>query len=68
MTGARTKHIDIKLHFVRHYIEDGIIKIEFVKSENNSSDICTKNVKTELLDKHTDSFMEEKAFYNKGGC
>ena len=58
-SGTRTKHMDIKLHFVRHYIEDGIIQIEFVKSEDNKSDMCAKNVKQELLDKYTMGIMEE---------
>ena len=57
--GTRTKHIDIKMHFIRHYIEDGIVQIEIVKSDENKSDICTKNVKPELLIKHTDGMLEE---------
>ena len=58
-SGTRTKHIDIKMHFIRHYIEDGIVQIEFVKSDENKSDICTKNVKPELLSKHMDGTLEE---------
>ena len=41
----RTKHIDIKHHFVREYIEDELMKIVFIKSEENKVDIWTKNVK-----------------------
>ena len=47
----RTKHIDVKHHFVREYIEKGLIKIVFVKSEENDADIWTKNVKQETYDK-----------------
>ena len=47
------------MHFIRHYIEDGIVQIEFVKSDENKSDICTKNVKPELLSKHMDGTLEE---------
>jgi hypothetical protein len=32
-TSQRTKYIDIRQHFVREFIEDGILKIIFVKSE-----------------------------------
>ena len=28
----RTKHVDTRTHFVRHYVEDGMIKIKFVRS------------------------------------
>ena len=59
ISGTRTKHIDIKMHFIRQYVEDGIVQIEFVRSDENKSDICTKNVKPELLIKHTDGMLEE---------
>ena len=59
VSGTRTKHIDIKMHFVRYYIEDGIIQIEFIKSEDNKSDMCTKNVKAELLEKHSMGILED---------
>jgi hypothetical protein len=35
------------IHFIRENVEDGIIKIEFVKSNDNDSDIFTKNVNQE---------------------
>ena len=34
----RTKHVDIRHHYVRQYVEDGMVKIIFVRSEENSSD------------------------------
>lgn len=43
-TSNRTKHIDTHYHFVREYIEDGTIQIEFVRSEENHADIFTKNL------------------------
>ena len=42
-TGGRTKHIDVKYHYVREYIRDGVIQIVFVKLENNHSNVFTKN-------------------------
>ena len=56
----RTKHVDIRYHFVREYIEDGIVKVKFVRSEDNDSDVFTKNLSGELLDKHAEKFMEVK--------
>ena len=56
-TSQRTKHIDVKYHFVREYVENGLIKIVFVKSEENDADIWTKNVKSEIFRKHTEKFM-----------
>ena len=61
---TRTKHVDIRYHYVREYIMDGFIKIIFVKSENNKSDIFTKNVSSEVYDKHRDSYIEKKDYLN----
>jgi hypothetical protein len=58
-TGQRTKHIDIRTHFVRNMILEGIIKTLFVKSEDNTADVFTKNVSEDLFIKHTDKFMED---------
>ena len=42
ISGPRTKHVDIRYYFVRDYIEKGITQIDFVKSEDNDSDIFKK--------------------------
>ncbi len=44
---AKTKHVDMRLKFINLYIEDGVIKIVFVKGGNNKSDPLTKNVNIE---------------------
>ena len=48
----RTKHVDIRHHYVRQYVEDGIVKIIFVKSEENTADAYTKNVSGVLYSRH----------------
>ena len=48
----RTKHVDIRAHYVRQYVEDGIVKIIFVKSEENTADAYTKNVSGVLYSRH----------------
>ena len=53
-TSPRTKHIDIRTHYVRQLIDSGILKIVFIKSEDNDADIYTKNVSEELFNKHVD--------------
>ena len=40
----RTKHVDIRVHFVSSYINNHeVVTIDFVKSAENTSDIMTKN-------------------------
>ena len=41
-TTDRTKHIDIRISFVKEYQENGKIIIKFVKSVDNESDILTE--------------------------
>jgi hypothetical protein len=65
-TGFRTRHVDTRYHFVREFIEDGFIKIEFVRSVENDSDLFTKNVNQELYEKHTKKFLEDSQFYSTG--
>ena len=56
----RTKHVDIRTQFVNEYVEDGIIKIIFVQSNNNDYDIMTKNVNDDLLNKHAGKLITNK--------
>ena len=39
----RTKHVDTRAHFVRSYVINEVVTIEFVKSNENISDIMMKN-------------------------
>jgi hypothetical protein len=57
--GVKTRHVDTRYHFVRENLDDGIIKIEFIKSVENQSDIFTKNVIQEIYERHVGKFLEE---------
>ena len=59
-TSNRTKHIDTHYHFVREYIEDGIIQIKFVRSEDNHADIFTKNLPIESYREYRKYIMGNK--------
>ena len=56
-SGNRTKHINTRYHFVRERIEDGILQVEFVPSEENVADIMMKNLNQELFNKHSSSLF-----------
>ena len=63
-TSPRTKHVSIKRLFVREFVQDGEIAIKFVRSENNDSDVWSKNTSVAVFEKHTNKFMvyhEEKS-------
>jgi hypothetical protein len=40
----RIRDIDASYQFIREHAEDGFIKIMFVKTDNNKSELFTKNV------------------------
>ncbi len=56
-TSQRTKHIDVRHHFVRNLIRDGIIKVGFVPTLENDADLFTKNISGDLFDKHSQKYM-----------
>ena len=56
-TGVRSRHVDTRYHFIRENVEDGIVRVEFVKSSDNDSDIFTKNVNQEMYEKHAMKFL-----------
>ena len=42
----KTKHIDIKLHFIRNVISKGVIRMVKVHTDNNPADMLTKVIPT----------------------
>jgi uncharacterized protein YaiL (DUF2058 family) len=58
-TGQRIKRININAHFICELIEDGVLKVVFVHSEDNRVDIYTKNTKEFLSEKHSSKYMED---------
>ena len=46
---SKTKHIDVRYHFVRHVIEGGKVVLKKVRTQENHADIFTKPVTVEKL-------------------
>jgi hypothetical protein len=59
-SSTRMRHIDIRWHFTRNLTRDRVIKIIFCKSADNKSDGFTKNVSTEIHERHTKDFVFDK--------
>ena len=47
----RSKHIDIKYHFVRHEVQSANIKLEYVPTELNLADVFTKALSSKRIQK-----------------
>ena len=51
-SGLRTRHVDTWYHFIRESVEEGTIKIEFVKASENDSNNFSKNASQETYELH----------------
>ena len=64
---ARSRHIDARYHYIREYIEDGIIKIQFVCTKENLADVYTKNTKSEEYNSVHDYMVDRSQFEIREG-
>lgn len=48
---GRSKHIDVRYHFLRDLYKDGTIELKFCKSEGQAADIMTKPIKQPVFEK-----------------
>ena len=55
MVSYRSRHIPLRYHFVKQCIREESIRLEWVASADNTSDLFTKSLGQELFLKHRDS-------------
>ena len=41
---AKTKHVDVQLHFIRDHVEQGTINVEYCPTEDMLADLMTKGL------------------------
>jgi hypothetical protein len=46
---AKTKHVDVQLHFIRDQVEKGTMKVEYCPTDDMLADIITKGLARERL-------------------
>lgn len=51
--GGRTRHVEVREHFLRDLKEDGLINVLWIPTDENSSDLFTKNLSGPTFEKHT---------------
>ena len=54
--GGRTCHVDVRYYFLHELKEENVIISEWIGTENNHSDLFTKNLARNLFEKHTAKF------------
>ena len=50
-SSTRTKHVDVRYHFICDLVEQGIIRLEYINTKVNVADMLTKNLPTEQFEK-----------------
>ena len=56
-SSERSKHIDLKYHYVRQIIDDGLVDVKFVRSQANLADLFTKNLGSEAYENHSSKLL-----------
>jgi hypothetical protein len=56
--GQRTKHIDIRHRFMHGLVQDGTVELRHIRSDENISDINSKNTKVETHEKLSSKLYE----------
>ena len=50
-SSTHTKHVDVRYHFIRDLVEQGIVKLKYINTKVNIADMLTKNLPTEQFEK-----------------
>ena len=50
--GSRTKHIDVRHHFIQEKVDNGEIVVQYVDTCLNPADLLSKNVSQKVHDTH----------------
>ena len=54
LSSSRSKHIDVRHHFLRKLTEDGMMEVTYVPSEKQHADILKKALPRDLFEVHRD--------------
>jgi hypothetical protein len=54
--GGRTRHMDVRYHFLRELKEANIVRVQWVSTHENCTDMFTKHLAGPVFNKHTRVF------------
>jgi hypothetical protein len=57
---ARTKHIDIRHHFIRDHVRRGDVVVDWIPTAQNHADVLTKALSVEVFTRLRDAVMSKK--------
>ena len=62
--GGGTKHIDIRLNFLRELKESKVIRVQWIATDKTTSDLHTKNLEQKAFEQHTKVHCGEDEYYS----
>lgn len=63
--GGRTKHIDVRFHWLRELKLQGILQIVWISSDDNTADIHTKNLSGPAFERHGMVYFGEDEYIGR---
>ena len=57
--GGGSKHMDCRIMFLRELKEEGVIRVHWIPTAENSSDLFTKNLDIATFKKHVKTICEK---------
>ncbi|CAB1107819.1 unnamed protein product [Ectocarpus sp. CCAP 1310/34] len=66
LSSSRSKHIDVRHHFLRNLTEEGVIEVTHVPSEEQHADILTKALPRDLFEVHRDFVLGSRKYKSIG--
>ncbi|CAN0431703.1 unnamed protein product [Pylaiella littoralis] len=57
LSSGRSKHIDVRFHFIRELFRSGVVSVEHVRTEEQHPDILTKALSRDLFRYHRKALM-----------
>ena len=61
-SSGRTRHMDVRLKFLRELKEANIIHVKHTSGETNEADMFTKNLARPLFERHGKQFVGEDSY------
>ena len=59
---GRTRHVAVKLNFLRELKESGIVRFQWCSGENMKADLFSKNLPRPLFEKHVREFVGQDEY------
>ena len=50
--GGQSKHIDVRLNFLRELKESNTIRVTWIDTDSNTGDLYTKNLEPKTFERH----------------